>query len=452
MVQDPAPSPAPADAPPRAGTTGIFRAAARNLGWLLASRSVMAILSLFYLGFATRTLGVVDFGRFALISGAAQALATFVGFQTWQIIVQYGVEPIQHGDTPRLARLLRLSGILDLCSALVGAVLTVAILFAWSDGFGIPPDLMRDTLMFAVVQLITIRSTPLGILRLRDKFSLSAVADSMTPIMRFVGAGAAMLFEPTIRGFMIAWAVAEIVTAATYWVMVARSGDLRLLASGRGSWRRVRDENPGIVRFALSTNASATLGLSSKQIPLLLVGASIGPAAAGAFRLATQLAQALAKLSQLLSRAAFPEIVRAVRTAEPSRLRRILIRTMLASTAAALVILAIVALVGEPILKLVGGKSFGGAYPVLLWLAAAGCFDLATVSLDTVMTALHRAGTVFAIRAAGVAVLFGAAFVLMPLYGSAGIAAAVTTGSIVVAILLGFAAAKMTRPPADPAA
>ncbi|RZM26151.1 MAG: lipopolysaccharide biosynthesis protein, partial [Sphingomonas sp.] len=161
MVQDPAPSPAPADAPPRAGTTGIFRAAARNLGWLLASRGVMAILSLFYLGFATRTLGVVDFGRFALISGAAQALATFVGFQTWQIIVQYGVEPIQHGDTPRLARLFRLSAILDLCSALVGAVLTVGILFAWSDGFGIPPNLMRDTLIFAVVQLITIRSTPL---------------------------------------------------------------------------------------------------------------------------------------------------------------------------------------------------------------------------------------------------------------------------------------------------
>ena len=34
------------DAPARAGTTGIFRAAARNLGWLLASRSVLAVLSL----------------------------------------------------------------------------------------------------------------------------------------------------------------------------------------------------------------------------------------------------------------------------------------------------------------------------------------------------------------------------------------------------------------------
>jgi hypothetical protein len=54
---------------------------------------------------------------------------------------------------------------------------------------------------------------------------------------------------------------------------------------------------------------------------------------------------------------------------------------------------------------------------------------------------------VFAIRAVGVGLLFVAAFVLMPAYGSAGIAAAVATGSVAVAILLGFAAARMTRTP-----
>ncbi|MES3091814.1 lipopolysaccharide biosynthesis protein [Sphingomonas aerolata] len=439
MTQAPAPSPTTKD------FRGVLRSAARNLGWLLASRSVLAILSLFYLGFATRTLGVVDFGRFALITGAVQALTTFVGFQTWQIIVQYGVQPLHDGDSPRLARLFRLAARLDLSSAILGALLTIGILQIWANAFGIPRDLMHYTLVFAVIQLLTIRSTPLGILRLRDKFSLSALADSMTPVIRFVGAGAAMLFDPTIRGFMIAWAAAELVTAATYWMMVWRSGDFALMLGGRSGWRALVAENPGVVKFALSTNASATLGLSSKQIPLLLVGASIGPAAAGAFRLAAQVAQALAKLSQLLSRAAFPEIVRAVRTAAPERLRYILVRTMLASSAAALAILAVVALIGEPMLKLVGGKSFGSAYPVLLWLAAAGCFDLATVSLDTVLTAVNRAGTVFAIRVVGVILLFIGAFALMPLYGSSGVAMGVAIGSVAVAILLGFAAANLTR-------
>jgi len=43
--------------------------------------------------------------------------------------------------------------------------------------------------------------------------------------------------------------------------------------------------------------------------------------------------------------------------------------------------------------------------------------------------------------------MFVAAFALMPAYGSAGIAAAVAAGSVAVAILLGFAAARMTRTP-----
>ena len=81
----------------------------------------------------------------------------------------------------------------------------------------------------------------------------------------------------------------------------------------------------------------------------------------------------------------------------------------------------------------------------VLWLAAAGCFDLATVSLDTVLTAVNRAGTVFAIRVVGVVLLFIGAFALMPLYGSSGVAMGVAIGSVAVAILLGFAAANLTR-------
>ena len=45
----------------------------------------------------TRTLGVEGFGRFALITGASQALATVVGFQTWQIIVRYGTGHVEPG-------------------------------------------------------------------------------------------------------------------------------------------------------------------------------------------------------------------------------------------------------------------------------------------------------------------------------------------------------------------
>jgi len=422
------------------GATGrARRAVLRNLGWLLASRGVLAVLSLVYLAIATRALGVTGFGRFALITGAAQALAGLVTFQTWQVVVQYGVEPLQAGDDRALGRLFRASGLLDAGSAVVGAVLAAAILWGWGETFGIGPTLQRATLIFVVVQLLTIRSTPLGILRLRDEFRLSAFADSVTPVARLTGATLIALFHPTVQGFLAAWAVAEVLTAATYWTMVARTGDLGLLRRGRGGMRFLREQT-GLMRFALSTNANATLNLSTKQVPLLVVGAALGPAAAGTFRLAAQIAQALAKVSQLVSRAAFPELVRNARAVQSDAMRRTLVRILAATAAAGAVILAMVAVAGRQVLALVGGPGFGVAYPVLMWMALAGCLELATVGMETVMTAQGRAGTVFVLRATSVAVIMAVAAWSLPGMGTVGMAMAVAAGALSAALLIGLAA------------
>lgn len=421
------------------------RAAGRNLGWLMATRGVVAVLSLLYLGIATRVLGVADFGRFALITGAAQAIATIVGFQTWQLVVRYGVDHLNSGDEAALARLLRLSVLLDAASAVAGGVVSAAILLIWGDRFGITRDLMVATLGFVFIELVTIRSSPVGMLRLRDKFSLAALADSVTQIVRFFGAAVAAVLMPSVTGFLIAWAIAEVATSGTYWVMVWRTGDLGFVGRGRMQGSQVFRENPGLLRFMVSTNATSTLGLSTKQAPLLMVGGYVGPAAAGAFRLAFQIAQALAKLSQMLSRAAFPEIVRAVRAPQGRDVGRLMMRVFLASLAAALVILALVAALGHPLLLLVGGSDFRYGRTVMLWLAAAGCVDLATVSFEPVLMAAHRAGTALLARIAAAVALIATSLYLLPRLGTPGAGVGVMVGSVVAAVLLGAAVIHFVR-------
>ena len=420
-------------------------AAARNLGWLVAGSGFRAICSLIYLAICARVLGLEDFGRFALINSAAQALALIVGFQSWQIVVQFGVAHQARGDTPALHRLLRACSLLDIYSAVIGCALGAWILLTWGKDMGIKPGLMRDTMIFLVVQLVTIRSMPLGLLRLKDQFSLAAVADSVTPVMRLVGAVFVAAVVPTVKGFLYAWMVAELLTAVAYWVIVARTEDLRAIIRSRAPRRTILAENPNLPRFALSSNLTATLSLSGKQLPLLMVGGTIGTEAAGAFRLAAQLAQAMAKLSQLLTRAAFPEIVRAIRDATARAITRMLGRMLLVSVGAALVIMALVAMLGQWLLIIVGGPEFAGAYPILLWLAGAGCLDLATVGFEPVLLALHRSFTALVIRLVAVAVMVGAALWLLESHGAVGAAMAVFAGSLVTAILLSVAAFAVAR-------
>ena len=155
---------------------GPMRAIARNLGWLLASRGVLAVLSLVLSGHRHADAGRVGFGRFALITGAAQALATLVALPD---LADH--RPVRHAriwlpaTTTRLApRCSRRAALLDVASAVIGAVLAVADPASGARRWAIGPTLhARDADVRDRRSCVTIRSTPLGILRLRDRFSLS---------------------------------------------------------------------------------------------------------------------------------------------------------------------------------------------------------------------------------------------------------------------------------------
>ena len=413
------------------------RAISRNFGWMIASRGVAAVFSLIYLAIVTRSLGVEGFGKFALITGAAQLLAHLLAFETWQIIVQYGVGHAENGEQSKLARLFRSAVVLDFISAVTGIIAATLILHYFADALGLKPTLARATLIFNIIMLLSLRTTPIGILRLRDRFDLAALADSVTPTMRLIGAVAMWIIHPTLQAFLIAWAIAELITAAFHWWMVHKTGDLKLMLEDGHQIKRIFADNPGIVRYSLTTNFSQTLFMSGKQLPLFLVGGLTGTAAAGAFRLAHQLARALTTVSQLMAKAAFPEIVRAIRSQGVSSLGAAILRSMRLALVASSIVFLLVTIFGQTLLETVGGEAFGRGYHSLLWLTAAACVDLAIVAFEPSLMAAQRAHLTFLARLVATAVMIGAAFLLEPLMGADGVAAAVFANAVAQALLLG---------------
>jgi O-antigen/teichoic acid export membrane protein len=418
---------------------------ARNFGWMLSARALAAVFSLVYLAIITRTLGVTGFGKFALITGAAQFLVGLLAFQTWQVIVQYGVGHIENRDEARLARLYRAAIALDVISALAGIAISALILHLFAEALGMTETLARATLIFNVIMLISLRSTPIGILRLRDRFNLAAAADAATPTLRLIGAVAAAQIHPKLQGFLIAWAIAELLTAAAHWYAVRKTGDLRLMLKRGHGLRRVFSENPDILRFALTSNFSQTLFLSVKQIPLFIVGALTGTAAAGAFRLAAQLSRSLTTVSQMIAKAAFPEFVRAVRNQGARSLKTVIARSMQYAALAGVVVFLLAIVLGQVLLEAIGGAEFGRAYHSLLWLTAAACTDLAIVAFEPSIMAAGRAHLLFLARLASTGLLVACAFLFEPMLGADGVAAAVLVNSVSQALLLGAIIARMTR-------
>ena len=89
----------------------------RNIGWLLGGRGVNAVLSLVYLALATRTLGIDNFGYFALIIALGQTVTGLANFQTWQFVVRWGSDPQGPGEATGFAIAL------DLLSVVLGIIL-----------------------------------------------------------------------------------------------------------------------------------------------------------------------------------------------------------------------------------------------------------------------------------------------------------------------------------------
>ena len=410
----------------------------QNFGWMMASRVLAAVFSLIYLAIITRTLGVTGYGRFALIIGGAQLLANLLAFQTWQIIVQYGVNHIENNDESRLARLYRGAMLLDALSVVIGIASGAVILYFFADELGMKPTLARATLIFNIIMLLSMHSTPVGIMRLRGRFSLAAAADSALPSLRLFGAVVVTFVHPTLQGFLIAWAFAELLTGVAHWYAVHRIGDVRLIARKGGNIREVFADNPGIARYSWTSNFSQSLFVSAKQIPLFLVGGLAGTAAAGAFRLASQLSRSLTMVAQMIARAAFPEIVRAVRNQGVGKIASLIWRSLSAAAAVSATVFVIAFLLGKFVLEAVGGPDFCGAYHTLLWLTGAACVDLAMVAFEPAIMAAQRALMVFLAKLVATAAMVWAAISLEPLMGANGVAAAVLINALCQAVLLGL--------------
>ncbi|MEM6857542.1 MAG: lipopolysaccharide biosynthesis protein [Pseudomonadota bacterium] len=365
-----------------------------NIGWLLGGRAFNAVMSLVYLVLATNTLGIEGFGYFAIIVALGQAITGFANFQTWQFIVRWGANGSGTPEAPDPVAVREATGFamaLDMISVFLGsaaAAIVVATAYLWLP---LPGELLGLTFGYCVVSLLSIRTTPTGLLRLRFKFATATFAEAVQPLIRAVGAVLAMLFMPNVLGFILAWAASEVAVALALWIAAIQEDrpDIRAL-----SLTRIPSKYPDAWAFVWSTNMSGSLTIAGKQVIILLVGTFGGAALAGGFRVASQLGQALVSLAQTVSKAIFPELVHA-------RDNALLMARRMANIALVAGVIAVVVAIlgGRWALATLAPEDFSAFYWAMVILSIAGAVELIGASLESLLVSAGRAGTAFAVRA-----------------------------------------------------
>ena len=408
----------------------------RSIGWLLASRLFNAAASLVYLAALTRSLGLAEFGTFAVILATAQLVYGLLDFNTWQVIVQYGTPHYVRNDRQALRRLTHFGMLLEFASA--GVAMLVVLLFfpLLAARFGWSGATADTALYFILFFQLCFRSTALGLLRVSEHFREGAMAEAAMPSLRLIGALIVAFYAPSLRNFLIVWAISEAALAIAFWYFALTRVPQRLRGNPFGSVRQALREEQGLWRFAWVTNLGAVFSTANQQFVTLATGLWLGTSAAGLFRIGYQLGQAMARLAEVISRSLYTEFNRMRASERIDDLNAMVRRTNRIAIASGALLITALLIAGGDLLLLVAGPAYVAALPILLLMACAAIVELVCATYQAALTTRGHAGSALIVRLVATVTLLVALRPLIDGFAANGAATAILLAALVA--YLGF--------------
>ncbi|MDX2222908.1 MAG: oligosaccharide flippase family protein [Rhodospirillaceae bacterium] len=372
---------------------GLLGRIFKNAGLLLTGRAASGLFSLATLSIMAQSLGVERFGIVVLVQTYVQVVAGLATFQSWQALIRYGAIHLERRDDAAFQTLLRFTTMLDVLGVAVGTAIGFVAVPYIGPSLGWDAEVIGYAQPYSLLILFTVVATPTGLLRLFNRFDLLAVQAAVAPALRLMGVAIAALTDAPLWGYLLAWFVAGIgggvVLLAFGWREAHRQGRL----SGMSLWPiTLRSPQPGMWRFVVAANLHSSLVLVPNQMATFLVGWIAGPAAAGLFKIARDVATTLTKPAEVLNQSIYPEFAKLGSREGWPAFARLILRGGALAGGAGLAMLLLCVVAGELFLRLAFGADFVAAYPALLLLIGAAVVTITGFSMDPALYAMGRPG------------------------------------------------------------
>lgn len=401
----------------------------RNIGMLLGGNSAAGLLALAAVAIAARGLGAEAFGLLMVVHAYAMLVGGLCRFNVYHALVRYGATCVQDLRRHDLQGLLVFGLLIELAGMAAAGALGVATL-GWLGPFlGLPEAAHDMARWYCLFVILANTATPIGILRLLDRFDLVAWIRPIAPALRLLGCLVAWAMGAGLAVFATVWALAAVVEALILWYAAGR-------VLHQGGWLeafawRIRGlvrPHPGLWRMVIWTNLQGSLGLVSGRLATVLVGVLLGPAAAGLYLVAYQAAALIERPLLLVKRVVDPEFARLAASHDRASLVSLYRRSLVLSLVVALPLLALFAAFGDRLLVLYVGEAFAAAHGVLILLALKTALLVLMMPSAGLLVMLGEAGWLFAVQLLGRSLQLLGLVLLVPTLGllGAGIAAALT--------------------------
>jgi O-antigen/teichoic acid export membrane protein len=414
----------------------------KNAGLLMGGRATTGVLNLAILAISAHALGAERFGLVVLVQTYAQTVQAVATFQSWQAVIRYGAVALERKNVAGFHSLLRFCTLLDIGGVLIGTAVAILAVPWVGPLLGWDESVMAAARPYCLVLLFTVTATPTGLLRLLGRFDLLSMQLVVSPAVRLVGVAIAAAFHAPLWAYLVVWfvggAVSGIVLIAMGWMEAARQGHLKGFILSPMSALAAPEHHHGLWRFAVASNLHATIQIVTQQLTTVLVGGLAGPAAAGLFKIARDVATAITRPAETLNNAIYPEFAHLASQDSWRPMPLLIVRGGVVAGAAGALLLALAAIGGPWFLQTFFGAEFIAAQSALLLLLAAATISIAGFPMDPALYAMGRPGIPLQVNTVAVALYVPALVVLTRMEGPFGAGVASLLSAVAIFAAMAF--------------
>lgn len=343
---------------------------------LFSNNTIALALSVLQGALVTRLLGPSGFGLLGIIIAYASTVNSIFSFRMSELVVRYGGAYLERGEKDKASALMKAASLTEAVVSLL-AFIAVALTANLAEIYN--AKTAGTAWMFALFAVGLLANfnveTSLGVLQVTQKIKWQGRINLAQSIVTTLIIVSAFFYNGRFETILFAYLLSKMIlglgmfiAAQTQLRRVLGVGWSRVSFSAITQWRE-------LIRFAFSSNVSATIIKIFRESELLWVAFFLSPEAAGHYKLAYTLVGFLAIVTDPLISTTFPEINRLVVQRSWARLKDFLRKITSLSFAYNFAIAIGFVLFGQWMIRIYSNETFLPAYPALIALVVGLAFN-----------------------------------------------------------------------------
>jgi O-antigen/teichoic acid export membrane protein len=348
----------------------------RSSGKLLSANTLSMGLSVLQGVMVARLLAPEGLGLIRVVMVYASTVNSILSFRMSELVVRYGGEYLARSEKEKASAVIKAAGLAEAVVSLIAFLVVVVTAGAAEKYFTEATGIAWMFTIYAIGLLANFNTeTSTGILQVTHRIELQGGLNLAQNIIATLIIGAAFLWNGTLPVVLGAYLLGKVIVGLGIFIAAQAQLQKHL---GSGWWRIPLSKLSApreLIRFAVSSNISATIIKIFRESELLWVAFFLPTGIVGLYSVAYTIVSFIAIPADPLISTTFPEINRLIVQKAWGKLKDFLRKVTALSFAYNIVLGLGFILFGRWVILIYSGEKFLAAYPALVALTIGIVFN-----------------------------------------------------------------------------